>query len=80
MSLSARTIAVALLALVARAATASAAEPATPLNTAPAVAVRSPVPVVIDGRDDDGVWRVAPAITDFTQFAPLEGGPARFKT
>src|SRR5690349_13021694 len=57
----------------------SAAEP-LPSSTISAVAVRTPAPVVIDGRDDDAIWRTAPAISDFTQFAPLEGGPARFKT
>src|SRR5436309_7590396 len=46
----------------------------------PAVAVRTPEPVVIDGRADDAIWRTAPAITDFTQFSPAEGGPARFRT
>jgi hypothetical protein len=44
------------------------------------VAVRTPDPVVIDGRADDAIWRTAPAITDFTQFSPAEGGPARFRT
>ena len=33
---------------------------ATPLR---ASAVRATAPVVIDGRDDDAVWRRAPAIT-----------------
>ncbi|HET7790741.1 MAG TPA: DUF5916 domain-containing protein [Gemmatimonadales bacterium] len=45
-----------------------------------AVAARTAVPVVIDGRDDDPVWRSAPAITDFTEFVPVEGAPARFRT
>ena len=45
-----------------------------------AVAVRAPVPVVIDGRDDDAIWAAAPAITEFTEFVPAEGAPARFRT
>ena len=36
--------------------------------------------MVIDGRADDAVWRTAPVISDFTQFSPVEGGPARFRT
>ena len=54
----------------------AAAQPAVPT----AVAVRSQNPVVIDGRADDAVWKTAPAITEFVQFQPSEGGPARFKT
>ncbi len=61
-------------------ATTAAAEPLPRASTIAAVAVRTPVPVVVDGRDDDDIWRTAPAISDFTQFQPLEGGPARFKT
>jgi hypothetical protein len=45
-----------------------------------AVAVRTPLPVVIDGRDDDAVWRTAPVISDFTEFVPVEGGPPRYRT
>jgi len=48
--------------------------------TTTAAAVRASVPVVIDGRADDAVWRTAPVIADFTQFSPVEGGPARFRT
>src|SRR5262245_1678147 len=54
--------------------------PATPASTPSAAAVRTPEPVVIDGRPDDAVWRTAPVISEFTQFAPSEGGPARYKT
>src|SRR5262245_32712196 len=52
--------------------------PTTPVSTV--AAVRTPEPVVIDGRPDDPVWRNAPVIADFVQFSPTEGGPARFKT
>src|SRR2546427_5795281 len=34
----------------------------------------------IDGRDDDEVWRVAPAITQFREFQPKEDGDPRFAT
>jgi len=54
---------------------------ATAATTVPsAVAVRAAQPVTIDGRSDDPVWRIAPVISDFTQFSPTEGGPVRFKT
>jgi len=45
-----------------------------------AVAVRTAVPVVIDGRDDDVIWSTAPTITDFVEFSPREGGAARYRT
>src|SRR2546421_3228414 len=45
-----------------------------------ASAVRATSPVVIDGRDDDAVWRLAPAITQFREFQPKEDGDPRFAT
>ena len=42
--------------------------------------MRATVPVVIDGRDDDEVWRVAPPITRFREFQPKEDGDPRFAT
>jgi len=45
-----------------------------------ATAVRATTPVVIDGRDDDEVWRKAPPITQFREFQPKEDGDARFAT
>jgi len=45
-----------------------------------ATAVRATSPVVIDGRDDDPVWRVAPPITQFREFQPKEDGDPRFAT
>src|SRR5437868_13535779 len=45
-----------------------------------ASAVRATSPVVIDGRDDDAVWRVAPAITQFREFQPKEDGDPRYAT
>ena len=53
---------------------------AAPSPAVPALAARTGEAVVIDGRDDDAIWHSAPAITDFTQFSPAEGGPARFRT
>src|SRR5713226_1031041 len=51
-----------------------------PSNATRATAVRATVPVVIDGRDDDAVWRQAPAITQFREFQPKEDGDPRFAT
>src|ERR1051325_9365185 len=45
-----------------------------------ATAVLAKVPVVIDGRDDDAVWRVAPPITLFRELPPKEDGDPRFPT
>ncbi|HSQ28921.1 MAG TPA: DUF5916 domain-containing protein [Gemmatimonadaceae bacterium] len=45
-----------------------------------AFAIRAPVPPVIDGRDDDSVWRVAPPITGFREWQPVEGKEPRFRT
>ena len=39
-----------------------------------AVAQRTTTPVVIDGRDNDPVWRLARVIKDFRQFQPTEDG------
>jgi hypothetical protein len=38
------------------------------------------MPVVIDGRDDDEVWRIAAPITQFREFQPRENGDPRFPT
>ncbi|MEP6872073.1 MAG: DUF5916 domain-containing protein [Anaerolineaceae bacterium] len=35
---------------------------------------------MIDGKDDDQVWREAPPITAFTQWQPTEGKKPRFQT
>ncbi len=45
-----------------------------------AVAVRATAAPVIDGKDDDPIWRDAPAITGFTQWQPTEGKAPRFRT
>src|SRR6185312_1374416 len=44
------------------------------------VAVHARQPPVIDGRDNDAVWREAPPITEFTQWQPTEGKAPRYKT
>ena len=54
--------------------------PPPPAGATKATAVRAAAPVVIDGRDDDAVWRVAPAITQFREFQPKEDGDPRFPT
>src|SRR5215471_5960059 len=55
-----------------------AAVVAPPPPTRQATATRAVHPVVIDGRDDDDVWKTAQPITDFVEFDPDEGKPARF--
>ncbi len=59
----------------------------TPFNAlAPATtdssgrAVRVQLAPVIDGRDDEAVWRSAPAMTQFRQFDPGEDQPTEFRT
>jgi hypothetical protein len=61
---------------------AAAAPPDSPPlgGAAHATAVRARRPVVIDGRDDDDVWKTAPAITAFREFQPREDGDPRFAT
>jgi hypothetical protein len=51
--------------------------PPTPTTTVAARAVQSPV---IDGRDDDEVWRAAVPITEFREFMPTEDKDPRFPT
>src|SRR5256884_1276502 len=54
------------------------ADPPLPVRTVAATrAARAPV---IDGRDDDPVWREAPAITEFQEWRPTEGGPPKLPT
>ncbi len=45
-----------------------------------ATAVRAPRPPAIDGRDDDPVWQLTPAIAGFKEWQPTEGKDARFPT
>ena len=43
-------------------------------------ALRAAQPPVIDGRDDDPIWRDAPLITGFKVFRPVEGAEPKFRT
>src|SRR5690242_8477539 len=49
-------------------------------SVAPATAVRADRAPVIDGREDDPVWRSAPATSEFLEFRPNEGKAPRFRT
>lgn len=49
-------------------------------NDTLATATRADVAPVIDGKDDDKVWRVAPTISDFKEWRPSEDKPPRFRT
>jgi len=51
-----------------------------PPTATTATAVRAAHPPAIDGRDDDPVWREAPAITQFREFQPKQDGDPRFAT
>ncbi len=75
--------AVALLAILLQSATPASgggAVPPPPSTATKATAVRAKTPVVIDGRDDEEVWRLAPPITQFREFQPKEDGDPRFAT
>src|SRR5881409_69449 len=74
--------AVALLAILLQTATSPSGDGVAPApSTATrATAVRAKTPVVIDGRDDDEVWRIAQPITQFREFQPKEDGDPRFPT
>src|SRR5216683_2399615 len=56
-----------------------AARPPLPIATR-VTAARAVRPPVIDGKDDDSVWAVAPAVTEFREWQPVEDGEARFRT
>jgi Domain of unknown function (DUF5916)/Carbohydrate family 9 binding domain-like len=61
--------------------TAPAQQPLPVVTTvATAVAVRAERAPVIDGRDDDPVWRTAPATSQFLEFQPTEGKAPRYRT
>jgi hypothetical protein len=54
---------------------------ATPPTSVPtATAIRAATPPVIDGRDIDEVWRLAPVISAFRQFRPVEDAEPSFRT
>lgn len=52
---------------------------AAPTDTS-ATALRVAGAISIDGKDDDAAWRGAPPITQFQEWRPNEGKPARFRT
>src|SRR5258706_2008226 len=56
------------------------APPARPPNVTTAAAQRATTPPLIDGKDNDEVWRLAPAIKDFRQFMPTEDANPSFAT
>jgi len=45
-----------------------------------ATASRAETPPILDGADDDEIWRTAPAITQFRQHDPVEDGDPRYRT
>ena len=49
-------------------------------NDSSATATRADVAPVIDGKDDDKVWRVAPTISNFREWRPTEDKAPRFRT
>src|SRR6476661_1825706 len=67
---------VSLLALVSLAWAANQADTAR-IST---VAIYATRPPIIDGKDNDPVWRQAPPITEFTQWQPTEGKAPHFRT
>jgi hypothetical protein len=63
----------------------AAEPPSTPRRLGPpidsgAIATRASAPPVIDGKDDDAVWRATPVISAFKQWRPTEGKEPRFRT
>jgi uncharacterized protein DUF5916/cellulose/xylan binding protein with CBM9 domain len=66
--------------LLAVQAIAVASTPASSPSATRTIATRAMQPPVLDGRDDDEVWRLARPITEFQEFDPDEGKPARFAT
>src|SRR2546425_11980052 len=55
---------------------------ADPPSAAPrsVTATRAAQPPIIDGRDDDAVWRLAKPITQFQEWRPSEGGAPKLPT
>jgi len=71
-----------LLFLQAAGSPAPASQAATP-STSAATSIRATLaatPPVIDGRENDEVWRLAPGTKSFRQFRPVEDGEPRFAT
>jgi uncharacterized protein DUF5916/cellulose/xylan binding protein with CBM9 domain len=68
------------LALQAAGSPPSPAYPTTSNSVSTTRAALAAKPPVIDGRDDDEVWRLATPITGFRQFRPVEDGEPSFRT
>src|SRR2546430_15936751 len=54
--------------------------PPPPAPASRVLATRAAQPPVIDGRDDDAVWRGAPPVTGFPEWRAPEGGAAHIPT
>jgi hypothetical protein len=58
---------------------ASAGVPSAPASTT-VRATRTAAPPVLDGKDQDAIWRSAPPIDGFLEARPTEGAPPKLKT
>src|SRR5229473_4898606 len=68
------------LPLLAAVTLASQGQDPPPAPASRVIATRAAQPPVIDGRDDDVVWREAQPITGFQEWRPSEGGPPKLPT
>src|SRR6266478_2300142 len=59
---------------------ASQSQDPPPVHASGVIATRAAQPPVIDGRDDDAVWREAQPINGFQEWRPSEGGPPKLPT
>ena len=59
---------------------ASQSQDPPPAPASRVIATRAAQPPVIDGRDDDAVWREAQPIIGFQEWRPSEGGPPKLPT
>src|SRR5229473_6349206 len=59
---------------------ASQSQDPPPVPASRVIATRAAQPPVIDGRDDDAVWREAQPINGFQEWRPSEGGPPKLPT
>ena len=68
------------LPLLAAVTLASQGQDPPPAPASRVIATRAAQPPVIDGRDDDAVWREAQPIIGFQEWRPSEGGPPELPT
>jgi len=59
---------------------ASQSQDPPPVPASRVIATRAAQPPVIDGRDDDAVWRETQPINGFQEWRPSEGGPPKLPT